>query len=175
MSSIHVCPLNKIADVAAQTGARRMITLINAGTPVIRPGSIAEADHLFLGFNDITTAMAGMTPPGEEHVRALLAFGEAWDRADPMIGHCFAGISRSTAGAYILSCHFSPDEDEERLAGTLRSRASSATPNRRLVEIADALLGRNGRMVDAIDSIGRGAEAYEGTPFRLDIGPGARL
>jgi hypothetical protein len=31
------------------------------------------------------------------------------------------------------------------------------------------VLGRAGRMVAAIDSIGRGEMAYEGIPFRLDL------
>ena len=32
------------------------------------------------------------------------------------------------------------------------------------------MLGRQGRMVEAVQSIGRGAEAFEGVPFALDIG-----
>jgi predicted RNA-binding protein YlqC (UPF0109 family) len=31
------------------------------------------------------------------------------------------------------------------------------------------VLGRNGRMVEAVTAIGRGAAAYEGDPFRLDL------
>jgi predicted protein tyrosine phosphatase len=37
------------------------------------------------------------------------------------------------------------------------------------VEIADRLLGRGGRMIRAIEAIGRGIEAYEGHPFRLEL------
>ena len=33
--------------------------------------------------------------------------------------------------------------------------------------LADEVLGRNGRMVKAIEGIGRGADAFEGTPFVL--------
>jgi predicted protein tyrosine phosphatase len=51
----------------------------------------------------------------------------------------------------------------------LRWRAPSATPNPKLIEIADAVLGREGRMVDAIRAIGRGHDAFEGEPFRLHI------
>ena len=50
-----------------------------------------------------------------------------------------------------------------------RDRCWSATPNRRLVALADEVLGRNGRMVAAVEAIGRGAEAFEGTPFELRI------
>jgi predicted protein tyrosine phosphatase len=39
----------------------------------------------------------------------------------------------------------------------------------RIVALGDRVLGREGRMVAAIESIGRGTLAYEGTPFRLDL------
>ena len=37
--------------------------------------------------------------------------------------------------------------------------------------LADEVLGRNGRMVEAVRSIGRGADAFEGTPFSLSVAP----
>jgi len=169
MPYLVVCPLSKLADTALATGARRMLTVINAGTPVTRPAEIGEEHHLFLGFNDIAVAMDGMTLPGEEHVRAILDFARDWDREAPMIVHCFAGISRSTASAYAIALALNPELDERELAFDLRWRAPSATPNPKLIEIADAVLGREGRMVDAIRAIGRGEDAYEGTPFRLPL------
>jgi predicted protein tyrosine phosphatase len=173
MPYIVVCPLAHIHATAASTGAKRMLTVINAGTPVERPQEIAEEQHLFLGFNDIAMPMEGMTLPGEEHVRAILDFGRNWDQVDPMIVHCFAGISRSTASAYMIALALNPELDERELALDLRWRAPSATPNPKLIEIADAVLGRQGRMVDAIRSIGRGEDAFEGVPFRLPLTPGS--
>jgi predicted protein tyrosine phosphatase len=38
-----------------------------------------------------------------------------------------------------------------------------------MVALADDLLGRNGAMVDAIARIGRGAEAFEGAPYRFEF------
>ncbi|TCD14261.1 tyrosine phosphatase family protein [Oricola cellulosilytica] len=169
MPYILVCPLSCIQDAATSSGARRMLTVINAGTPVTRPREIAEEHHLFLGFNDIAVAMEGMTLPGEEHVRAILDFAHGWDREAPMIIHCFAGISRSTASAYMSALALNPELDEYELAQDLRWRAPSATPNPKLIEIADAVLGRGGRMVDAIREIGRGADAFEGEPFKLPL------
>ncbi|MBO6508490.1 MAG: tyrosine protein phosphatase, partial [Roseibium sp.] len=61
------------------------------------------------------------------------------------------------------------DADEYQLAQTLRERSPSATPNARLVAMADKKLGREGRMIDAIRKIGRGANAFEGTPFAMPI------
>jgi predicted protein tyrosine phosphatase len=39
----------------------------------------------------------------------------------------------------------------------------------RIVALADAALGRKGRMVRAIEEIGVGQSAFEGNPFRLDL------
>ena len=51
----------------------------------------------------------------------------------------------------------------------MRWLSPSATPNIRLVTLADAMLGRQGRMIEAIEAIGRGADAFEGVPFALPI------
>jgi predicted protein tyrosine phosphatase len=83
--------------------------------------------------------------------------------------HCYAGISRSTAAAFVTACALSPARTELQIAQELRQRSHTASPNRRIVSIADTLLGRSGRMVDAIDAIGPGAAAVEGIPFRLEL------
>jgi predicted protein tyrosine phosphatase len=169
MPHIVVSSLARLADTARLHDPRDMVTLINAGTPVSRPDCIEAERHLFLGFNDITEPQPGMTPPCEEHVLQLVTFARNWDRQAPLLIHCFAGISRSTAAAYISAIAIEPGQDEMALAQELRRRAPSATPNARLVVIADDILGRGGRMVDAIDSIGRGEDAFEGTPFILPV------
>ena len=166
---IHVCPLSKIEETVAMSGARRLVTLLNAGTPVSRPASLRLEDHLILSMNDITVEQPDMTLPGEGHVQALLDFARGWDRQAPIVIHCFAGISRSTAAAYSVAAALAPKRDEAELAATLRKLSPSATPNIRLISIADRLLGRQGRMIAAIESIGRGADAFEGVPFALKI------
>jgi predicted protein tyrosine phosphatase len=40
----------------------------------------------------------------------------------------------------------------------------------RIVSLADRVLGRNGRMMSAIEMIGQGTPATEAVPFRLDLG-----
>lgn len=166
---IHVCSLARLEETVASTGAKRILSLVNAGTPMTIPAHVTGENHLFLPMNDIVEDLPGMTPPGEAHVSQLLAWLEGWDRAQPLVIHCFAGISRSTAAAYVSVLALNPARDEEELAWTLRARAPSATPNRRIVEIADRVLGRRGRMSRAVAAIGRGADAYEGTPFALAL------
>jgi predicted protein tyrosine phosphatase len=60
-----------------------------------------------------------------------------------------------------------PERDEYGIARRLRDASPYATPNPRLIALADDILGRRGRMVDAIASIGRGEMAIEGNPFAL--------
>ncbi len=169
MPSIHVSSLTRLHETVALTGASHVVTLINAKTPVERPPGIAEDRHLFIGVSDIVAPMDGHILPGEEHVIRLNQFVDGWDRRKPIVIHCWAGISRSTAAAFITACRLRPDQDEHAIAQRLRFAAPSATPNLRLVSTADALLGRKGRMISAIEAIGRGADAYEGTPFMLPL------
>lgn len=167
---IFVCPLSKVGETVARAGAVRLVSLLTAGTELERPAAIAPENHLLLAMNDIAEAQAGMTLPGEAHVRRLLDFANEWDRAQPLVIHCYAGISRSTASAYIVASALAPQRDEVELAKELRWLSPSATPNPRLIAVADAMLGRDGRMISAIKAIGRGADAFEGTPFALKIG-----
>ena len=169
MPTLHVCSLSRLHETVVATGASHLVTLINVGTPVERPASIAAERHLYLGMSDIVAPMDQHVLPGEAHIRELLRFVQEWDRQAPLVIHCWAGISRSTAAAYIAACALGPARDEEAIAIALRLASPSATPNAKLVSLADAVLGRNGRMVAAIERIGRGADAFEGAPFRLDL------
>ena len=113
--------------------------------------------------------MEGYTAPAEEHVARLIDFVGRWDRAAPMVVHCYAGISRSTAGAFVAACALNPERDEQQIAWEIRRASRTATPNPRIVSLADQLLKRDGRMIRAIETIGPGDFATEGHPFRLDI------
>ena len=168
---IHVCPLSKIETTVSQSGAQRLVSLLSADIEMTRPPSIAADNHLLLVMNDIAEMRDGLTLPGEAHVRRLLDFAHAWDRARPLVVHCYAGVSRSPASAYIIAAALSPAQDERELAHLLRFLSPTATPNPRLIAVADALLGRNGRMIAAIEAIGRGGDAFEGAPFALEIEP----
>ena len=107
--------------------------------------------------------------PDEDHITDLLNFVRRWDRRAPIVIHCYAGISRSTASAFASVCALNPARDENSIAQALRRASPTATPNIRIVSLADRLLGRQGRMVTAIEDIGRGIVATEGTPFRLEL------
>jgi len=83
--------------------------------------------------------------------------------------HCYMGSSRSTASAYASVCALNPDRHEASIAQALRRASPTATPNIRIVSLADKLLDRNGRMIAAVETIGRGILAAEAAPFRLAL------
>ncbi len=166
---IHVCSLARLYSTIDETGARHIVTMLRLTDRVERPGHIAPENHLVLAVDDITTPVDGYIAPGEEHVTRLIEFVGGWDRAAPMVVHCYAGISRSTAGAYVAACALNPARDEQQIAWDIRRASRTAMPNARIVALADRLLKRDGRMVRAIETIGPGDFSEEGVPFRLDI------
>ena len=170
MPRLHVCSLALIGAKVEETGARRLVTLLSVGTPVERPRLIAPEHHLYVAMSDILEPQIGQIVPGKRHVRALLEFVRGWDRAEPMLIHCFAGVSRSTAAAFIAACALNPKRNEAEIARAIRAASPTASPNARLVAVADAMLERNGRMSAAVAAIGRGEECFEGVPFALELG-----
>jgi predicted protein tyrosine phosphatase len=166
---IHVCSLARLHETVEDTGARHIVSLIGDEARIERPGAVAEENHLWLRLHDISAPIDGYIMPDEEHIADLLGFVRRWDRRAPLVVHCYAGISRSTASAFASVCALNPHRDEESIAQALRRASPTATPNVRIVSLADRLLGREGRMVTAIETIGRGVLAVEGAPFRLDL------
>lgn len=166
---IHVCSLARLYDTIETTGARHIVTLLRIAERVQRPSHIAPENHLVIGVDDISMPLEGYTLPGEEHVGRLIRFVNGWDRKAPMVVHCFAGISRSSAAAYVAACALNPKRDEMQIAWELRRASRTAQPNTRIVSVADRLLKRDGRMIGAIDAIGPGDLASEGHPFKLDL------
>jgi predicted protein tyrosine phosphatase len=166
---IHVCSLSRLHQTVEDSGARHVVSLLGDEARIERPAAIAPENHLWLRLHDISSPLDGHVMPEEAHISDLLDFVREWDRRTPLVVHCFAGISRSTASAFASVCALRPHRDEHNIAQALRRASPTATPNIRIVSLADRLLGRDGRMVAAIESIGRGSVAGEAEPFRLDL------
>lgn len=172
MATILVCPLSRVEEMVALERPERVVSLLDPEWAFPELGSAYVDRHLRLAFHDVHDPEPGMVVPSVEHVRELLRFVAAWDRARPILIHCRAGIGRSTAAAYVVACNASPGADELEIAAALRRAAPLARPNQRLVDLADHATGRNGRMSAAIAATGRGLawiEVDEGEPFRLPL------
>ena len=119
----------------------------NQGVRKVAFGDIFLED--LRAYREKNLARIGMTalfPIWKRDTRELIRFFEEWDRKEPMVVHCYAGISRSTAGAYIAACALNPRRDELAIARALRLASATATPNSRLVALADRVLGRDYRL-----------------------------
>lgn len=166
---IHVCSLAALPATVEATGARHILTVMGNVSKVARPASVPEKNHLLISMDDITEPAEGFVVPSDKHIEQALAFIRGWDRAAPLVIHCYAGISRSTASAFMAACALNPSRDESSIARQIREASPTAYPNRLIVALADRVLGREGRMVRALDDMGPGNMSIEGRPFRVDI------
>ncbi|MEN3349434.1 MAG: hypothetical protein V7632_3069 [Bradyrhizobium sp.] len=166
---LHVCSLAALSDTVRVTGASHVLTVMANVDQVPRPPSVLPANHLKVSMDDITEVMDGFVAPNEAHIERVLAFVRGWDRRAPMVVHCYAGISRSTASAFAAACALNPHRDEMAIARLMREASPIAQPNRLIVSLADKALGREGRMLRALEAMGPGSMTVEGRPFRIDL------
>lgn len=154
--TIHVCSLAAVPEMITRRRAGHLVTCLHGEGLLVTPPGIPAGRHLQLVMHDIDEEMDGYVAPSATHVSNLIDFVQRWDRSAPLLIHCYAGISRSTAAAFIALCVLNPETPELRIARALRNASPSATPNRRLVALGDEALGREGRMISAAASIGQG-------------------
>lgn len=169
---ILVCPLSKVTEMVALHTPGRVVSLLDPEWPFPDLGPSYAGRHLRLGFHDIQDPAEDLVVPSAEHVRGLLGFIMAWDRKEPLLIHCRAGISRSTAAAFIAACVANPDTPELEIAVALRRAAPLARPNEALIRLADSAMGRGGRMSEAIATTGRDLpwiDVEEGEPFHMPL------
>jgi predicted protein tyrosine phosphatase len=83
----------------------------------------------------------------------VVRFVRSWDGEGDILIHCNRGVSRSTAAAFVVMCMRAPEVDEGVLAAALRKAAPFADPCPLLVSYADEILGRDGRMIEAIEDL----------------------
>lgn len=160
-----VSPLPQVEQLLAKHQPSHLLTLVSPGAE-----AAFDAEHrLDLRFNDIAAPREGLVAPSSTHVESLLAFVKGWTGARPLLIHCWAGVSRSTAAAYAIACARTAPGWEAEWAARLRGAAPTATPNALIVAHADRLLDRGGAMIRAVEAIGRGAETDWGDPFELNL------
>jgi predicted protein tyrosine phosphatase len=168
MPFIVIAPLSALPDAMALHKPSHIVTLLSSGYMIDTPRGFPLERHLRLGMHDIADE-GGVEAPARRHVDELIEFGRSWDAKAPMLVHCWAGISRSTAATYTILCDRAGPDAEHDIAKLLRERAPHAQPNRLIVRLADEALGRNGAMVRAIDAIGAGIMATEGVPVQIPL------
>jgi predicted protein tyrosine phosphatase len=171
--TIHVCPLYAVSAIVSRHGAWRLLSCLHDDKLPETPRLIAPTNHLRLTMHDIEKPQPNATPPNQDHIARLIGFARSWNGEGAMVVHCWAGISRSTAAAFISLCAINPRSCEEQIALRLRSASPTAQPNRLMIRLADDALCRGGRMVAAIERIGQGIATSEALPFSLPAVHGA--
>lgn len=169
MSRLLVTPLSALEDAIANHAPSHLVSLLSPEHMIQTPAGFPADRHLKIGINDIVDPSAGTAPPGRTHIDALLEFSRGWDGGQPLLIHCWAGISRSMASAFTILCDRLGEGREIEIACAMRRRAPHAQPNRLLVSHADDALGRGGRMLAALGSMGPPLLVEEGvvTAFPL--------
>ena len=149
---LTVCGLEEL-DGFCEVGVSHVLSILDPGWPAPTAfGTYGEHERLELRFHDIIEEQPELQAPQREHVETVLAFGRDLLRegkAGHLLVHCHMGISRSTAAMTLLLAQARPDRPAaEALAEVARIRPR-AWPNLRMVEFGDALLGRNGELIEA--------------------------
>lgn len=162
MMGLIVCPLDRVQDLVAARRPSHVITLLD---PDHEMDPVTGPRHLRLGMHDVALQAQGLTTPEASDVERVLEFIAGWDQTAPLLVHCHMGISRSTATAFIIACQRSPDGAEHRIAQRLRAASPQAYPNRRLIALGDAVLGRRGRMIAAVQAMGGNSFVAESVAF----------
>jgi predicted protein tyrosine phosphatase len=165
---IYVSSLSGLPALAASLQHFDLLTLLSPSAETRDWGGLACERHVQLSFHDIVELTPDLIAPDAEVMRAILDFGRGAVDERPLLIHCWAGISRSSAAAYAIACDRNPGH-EAAIADELRRRSPYVTPNKLMVKLADEMLGREGCMSEAIARIGRGAETAEGEPYQLPL------
>lgn len=167
---IIVCPLSDLPKAIREEQPAGVLTLLGPEHMIPPIKALGPERHLRIEMHDISEPQRGEILPDQHHIEEMLAFVDKWDQGDaPLIIHCWAGISRSTAGALITQAHLHPSADEFELADALRTAAPHAKPNRRLIDLADEVLGKKGRLRDAAATVWTDDNRYEGVRFRYPL------
>ncbi len=159
---ITVCGVAEL-EGHCSINASHVLSILDPDHPVPEAfGAFGEHEKLELRFHDIIDTMPGLLAPEPKDVAALLAFGGDMSGATHLLVHCFAGISRSTASMAMILAQAMPDMAEDAVLAMVHGIREKAWPNLRMIEFGDAMLGRNGRLVDATHALHR---------LQLDVRP----
>lgn len=156
ISILTICGIDELP--AHQTRlVTHVLSVLDPDWPEIETfQSYGQHHRTTLRFNDIIDPQAGRVLPAPEHVGEILRFGSdlsssSGDREDGhLLVHCHMGVSRSTAAMISLLAQAHSSEDEDWLFARLREIRPQAWPNSLMIQYADDILSRDGRMIAAL-------------------------
>lgn len=151
---IHVCGILELDECAVRLDPGRLVSIVAPEEQPPTPLGLGADAHLRISCHDIVEPTPMEILPDRRHVKQLIAFAGQWDPATPILIHCQAGISRSTAAALVTYAVHFPDTIH-RAAWHLRHTGPHAHPNPLIASLGDELLGLEGRLIAAVEAMGQ--------------------
>lgn len=168
---IYVSSLAAMPGHARRLGADDLVSIIQPEFQPPTPDGITAARHHRVAVHDIVDPDPGQILADADDIAGLVGFLDRWTMEAPLLVHCYAGISRSTATALIA--YVMKTGDAHGGARALRAAAPHAAPNRHIIDIADRLLSLGGELSAAVAAIGRPRVSLMEAPLtRLDLPAG---
>jgi predicted protein tyrosine phosphatase len=154
---ITICGIPELGKHSA-AGVTHVLSMLGPHSPD-PPGFAAFAPHqrLILRFHDVIEPQPDQIAPTREDVERLLVFGREVSEIPEahLLVHCHAGVSRSTAAAALILMQANPEWSASAALDAVAAIRPLAWPNLLILEIGDALLGRNGEIAAAAAAIYR--------------------
>ncbi len=147
-----VSSLERAREACAEYNPAHIISILSDDEPRPTFAGIAPEDHLKL-YMDCETGPTTHIETARARTEIIISSFQNWKISDDILIHCSKGVSRSMAVAFILQCMIQPDQSEQMIARDLRRIAPHADPCLFMVDHADSLLKREGRMFDAVDDL----------------------
>lgn len=156
---VTICGLDELPGCSA-LDVSHVLSILDPGWPVPAAfGAFRRHERLELRFHDVIDEEPGSVVPQSAHVEQFLAFGRALgaDQVDRphILVHCHAGISRSSASLAVLLAQAVPGCSAAAIFAEIMRLRPCIWPNLRIVELGDALLGRNGDLIAAAHGVYR--------------------
>jgi predicted protein tyrosine phosphatase len=150
---VYISGLFDMPRYMRELGPSHLISIIQPEFQPDRPPEVTAERHLRVAVHDVSEPDGFSVLVQADHVRRLIDFSQSWQPEEaPLLVHCYAGVSRSTAAALIA--HVLRSGDPQESVQALRDAAPYAMPNRRIVALADDELGFAGALVEATERMG---------------------
>lgn len=153
LPQITICGAAQLRDLN-HAEFSHVVSIWGAGAPrdvISRLGAMFPSARIHVAFfDDVIESTEESGAPGADQVRDILSFGTMVKAEDSLLVQCLAGVSRSSASAYSIACQFVGAGHERAVLDRLLSKHPGIRPNLRIVQIADAILDRNGAMTTAV-------------------------
>ena len=154
---ITICGILELSE-HTNAGVTHVLSLLGPSAP--DPPELAAFGpprRMILRFHDLIEPKLDQIDPSREDVERLLEFGREVGKTPEahLLVHCRAGVSRSTAAAALILMQANPEWPASVALDAVAAIRPRAWPNLLILELGDAILGRNGEIVAAACAIYR--------------------